>query len=145
MTATRTPGRPPARTHAKRHQSRQRKLLCPACWFIAYASAVAVIACGLPSCACGRSMSVALPRDLAVIDPDQFDELAGSTPTRGAYNAMMRDAGFDGMILRNKGDDPIVARARAMRQKRCGQEGCGRFAAKGFKTCTVHGSHAMPF
>ena len=80
MSATRSPGRPAARSKAKRHSSRQRKLACSACGFICYASAGAVIACGLPRCACGAPMSVANPRDLAVIDPDQFDQLAGSLP-----------------------------------------------------------------
>jgi hypothetical protein len=103
-----------------------------------------VIACGLPRCACGSAMSVANPRDLAVIDPDQFDQLAGSMP-KAAHNAMMRDCGFDGMIIRDKGHDPIVARMRANRQKRCSQDGCGRFAAKDSPLCPVHGAVSIPF
>ena len=138
------PGRPPARAKAKRHSSRQRKLLCPACGFIAYASAGAVIACGLPRCACGSALSVANPRDLAVIDPDQFDQLAGSLP-KGAHNQMMRECGFDAMVIRDPGHDPIVARMRANRQKRCAAEGCGRFAANGSKTCAQHGGQSLPF
>ncbi len=138
------PGRPAARTKAKRHQSRQRKLSCPACGFIAYASAGAVIACGLPRCACGSPLAIANPRDLAVIDPDGFDQLAASLSKR-AHNDMMRDCGFDAMILRDKGHDPIVARMRAARQKRCSHDGCGRFAASGSKTCAQHGGDTIPF
>jgi hypothetical protein len=144
MTATRSPGRPPARAKAKRHSSRQRKLACNSCGFICYASAGAVIACGLPVCACGQPLSVALPRDLAVIDPDGFEQLAGRL-SKAAHNRLMRACGFDAMILRDKGHDPIVARMRAARQKRCAADGCGRFAANGSPTCAQHGAQAMPF
>ena len=144
MSATRSPGRPAARSKVKRHSSRQRKLACSACGFICYASAGAVIACGLPRCACGLAMSVANPRDLAVIDPDQFDQLAGSLP-KAAHNAMMRDCGFDTMVIRDPGHDPVVARMRANRQKRCSQDGCGRFAANGSKTCAQHDGQTIPF
>jgi hypothetical protein len=137
-------GRPPARLKSKRHQSRQRKLACSACGFICYASAGAVMSCGLPRCGCGQSMNVANPRDLAVIDPDGFEQLAGSLP-KAAHNAMMRDCGFDAMILRDKGHDPVVARMRANRQKRCAADGCGRFAANGSKLCSLHGDQGMPF
>ena len=138
------PGRPAAHAKAKRHQARQRKLACSACGFICYASAGAVIACGLPRCACGSSLSVANPRDLAVIDPESFDQLAGSL-SKPAHNQMMRECGFDAMILRDKSHDPAVARMRAARQKRCSQDGCGRFAANGSKTCAQHGDQGVPF
>jgi len=144
MTATRSPGRPPARTKAKRHSSRQRKLACSACGFICYASAGAVIACGLPLCSCGRPLAIANPRDLAVIDPDSFEELTGRL-SKVAHNAMTRDAGFDDMILRDRGHDPVVARMRAARQKRCAADGCGRFAAKGSPNCAQHGAQDIPF
>lgn len=138
------PGRPPARLKAKRHASRQRKLACTACGFICYASAGAVIACGLPRCGCGMPLSVANPRDLSVIDPESFEQLAGQLP-KAAHNAMMRTAGYDGMVIRDKGHDPAVARARAARQKRCALESCGRFARKGSAMCAVHDSADMPF
>ena len=138
------PGRPAAHAKAKRHQSRQRKLSCPACGFIAYASAGAVIACGLPVCGCGQPLTVANPRDLAVIDPESFDQLAGSL-SKPAHNQMMRECGFDAMILRDKGHDPVVARMRANRQKRCAQDRCGRFAAHGSMTCAQHGGDSIPF
>jgi hypothetical protein len=99
---------------AKQSKSRQRKLHCASCGFIAYASAGAVISCGLPVCACGERMSVAKPRDLAVIDPDGFEQLAGSLSKRG-HNEMMREAGFDGMVIRDPGHDPAVQRTRALR------------------------------
>jgi hypothetical protein len=144
MSATRTPGRPPARLKAKRNQSRQRKLSCDACGFICYASAGAVITCGLPVCSCGQPLTIANPRDLAVIDPESFEQLAGSL-SKAAHNQMMRECGFDAMILRDKGHDPVVARMRANRQKRCSQDGCGRFAANGSKTCAQHGGNSIPF
>jgi hypothetical protein len=103
-----------------------------------------VISCGLPRCGCGKSMNVAHPRDLAVIDPDQFEQLAGSL-SKAAHNAMMRDCGFDAMILRDKGHDPVVARMRASRAKRCAAEGCGRFAAKHSLTRAQHGDQGIPF
>jgi hypothetical protein len=111
-------------------KSRQRKLHCVGCGFICYASAGAVSSCGLPSCGCGLPLVVANPRDLAVIDPEGFDQLAGVLP-KAAHNAMMREAGFDGMILRDRCHDPAVARVRASRQVRVG----GKFAPKA----------AMPF
>ena len=83
-------------------------------------------------------------RDLAVIDPDQFEQLAGSL-SKAAHNAMMRDCGFDAMILRDKGHDPVVARMRASRAKRCAAEGCGRFAAKQSLTRAQHGDQGIPF
>lgn len=95
-------------------KSRQRKLHCVSCGFICYASAGAMISCGLPTCACGTQLQVAKPRDLAVVDPDAFDELAGILSKRG-HNEMMRECGFDQMIIRDKCHDPAVQRARALR------------------------------
>jgi hypothetical protein len=89
-------------------------------------------------------LSIANPRDLAVIDPESFDQLAGSL-SKPAHNQMMRECGFDAMILRDRGHDPAVARMRAARQKRCSQDGCGRFAANGSKTCAQHGDQGVPF
>ena len=129
---------------ATQSKSRQRKLHCTGCGFIVYASAGSVISCGLPFCACGERMTIAKPRDLAVIDPDGFEQLAGSLSKRG-HNEMVRECGFDAMILRDKGQDPAVARARAMRQKRCNADGCGRFASHGASTCAQHGGVALPF
>ena len=60
-----------------------------------------------------------------MIDPESFDQLAGILPKK-AHNAMMREAGFDGMVIRDKCHDPAVARVRASRQMRVG----GRFAPK---------------
>jgi hypothetical protein len=34
---------------------------------------------------------------------------------------------------------------RAARQKRCSQDGCGRFAAHGSKRCAQHGGNSIPF
>lgn len=130
----------PATTRA----GRQRKLACPACGFIAYASAGAVISCGLPTCGCGQPLTVANPRDLAVIDPESFEELRSILPMAG-HNAMVRAAGYDGLVVRSKGHDPRVARARALRQKRCSVDGCGRFAAKGTSTCELHATREMSF
>jgi hypothetical protein len=139
-----SPGRPAARLKSKRHSGRQRKLSCTGCGFICYASAGAVISCGLPVCACGLPLTVANPRDLAVIDPDEFEALAGRL-SKTSHNAMMREAGFDMMILRDRGHDPAAARLRASRAKRCSSDGCGRFASKASALCSVHSSADMPF
>ena len=145
ITEVAVPGRPPARLIAKRHQSRQRKLSCE-CGFICYASAGAVVACGLPVCGCGRELTVANPRDLAVIDPDGFEDAANGMPTLAGHNALMRAGGFTDSIIRGPGHDPAVARRRALRMKRCSSDACGRFARKGSPYCGVHaGAADMPF
>jgi hypothetical protein len=76
--------------------------------------------------------------------PDGFEELAGRL-SKAAHNQMMRECGFDAMILRDKGHDPVVARMRPNRQKRCAAEGCGRFAANGSLTRAQHGGQSIPF
>lgn len=113
-----TVGRPPARSRAKRHTSRQRKIQCDACGFIAYASAGALMTAGLPSCGCGARMAVAHVRDLAIIEPDAFEALADSMPTRGARNALMLEAGYAGAIIHYKDSDPATrAKASATRRR----------------------------
>ena len=76
--------------------------------------------------------------------PARGHQLAGSLP-KAAHNAMMRDCGFDAMVIRDPGHDPIVARIRANRQKRRTHDGCGRFAAYGSKACAQHGDQGIPF
>lgn len=102
---------------ATTRNGRQRKLSCDRCGFICYASAGAVIRAGVPVCGCGAPMTVANPRDLAVIDPDGFDALAGAMPTRSAFNALMRECGYTDSIIRDRSSDPM-ARARAAASRR---------------------------
>ena len=90
MSATvkqRKPGRP-----AKDHRGRLRKIECPACGFIARASAAALRAAGVPVCGCGEPMQVPQLRDLERIDPDGFERSSAgyrtaSTPRRCASSA----------------------------------------------------------
>jgi hypothetical protein len=58
---------------------------------------------------------------------------AGRPPARlksKRHSSRQRKLACSAMILGDKGHDPVVARMRASRAKRCAAEGCGRFAAK---------------
>ena len=97
MSATvkqRKPGRP-----AKDHRGRLRKIECPACGFIARASAAALRAAGMPLCGCGEPMAVPELRDLERIDPDRFEQTIGGLSHR-AHTAAMRELGYEDAIVR---------------------------------------------
>lgn len=128
-----TPGRP-----AKGHKGRQRKLSCEACGFIAYASAGAIMAAGIPSCGCGRPMEIANLRDLEVIDPEGFERLVGSLGLK-AGNAAMRELGYTDAIVRR-------SPPRRSRQPQCKSDGCSRFRRNGSDHCTsCQELQAVPF
>lgn len=131
--SNRAPGRP-----SKGHKGRQRKLACPACGFIAYASAGAVIAAGIPTCGCGQPMTVANLRDLEKIDPDGFEQLLGSLSVK-ARNAAMRELGYTDAIERR-------SPGRRTRQPQCAHTDCSRFRAYGVRYCAEHAElEAIPF
>jgi hypothetical protein len=61
--ATASPVRPAGGRPAKGYRGRQRKLSCPLCGFIAYATAGALTRAGVPVCGCGEPMVLANIRD----------------------------------------------------------------------------------
>lgn len=131
--AVATPGRP-----AKGHKGRQRKLACPACGFIAYASAGAVQSAGIPTCGCGSPMAVANLRDLEVIDPDGFEQLVGSLSLKGG-NAAMRELGYLDSIVRR-------SPPRRTNQPQCKRDGCSRFRRAAVDYCEpCQQQEAIPF
>ena len=118
---------------AKGHTGRQRKVLCEACGFIAYASRGALQRSGFPVCGCGRPMALANLRDRAAVEWDALEaELASYG--RDAYTAAMRELGYTDMIERGsrygKGGGP---------QKRCEETGCNVFASGRY--CNEHAGH----
>ena len=64
-TAKRPGGRP-----RKDGAGRWRRLSCPSCGFIAYASAAALRRAGLPACACGDTLALTSWRDRLAVDED---------------------------------------------------------------------------
>jgi hypothetical protein len=118
------PAANPGGRPAKGHKGRQRKLCCPDCGFIAYATAGAVErAGGLPSCACGGAMIVPNLRDRAAIEWDALEAELVSYG-RDAYDAAMRELGYGGMV------EPRTAPRRSgAAQQRCQGPGCHKFTA----------------
>lgn len=93
------PASNPGGRPAKGHKGRQRKLCCPECGFICYATAGAVErAGGLPSCACGSPLIVPNLRDRAVIEWDQL-EAELSQLGRERWNDAMREIGSLDLVL----------------------------------------------
>lgn len=126
---TRPTGRP-----AKGHTGRQRKSSCPACGFIAYASASAYRRAGMPVCGCGVRLQLANLRDIAELEPERLDELG-----ERSYHAAMRELG---MV------DEIHAKQppRLSKQPQCTEPGCTRFRKRGSKRCTpCEGADTLPF
>lgn len=121
---------------AKGHKGRQRKLCCPDCGFIAYATAGAVErAGGLPTCACGARMIVPNLRDRAVIEWDAL-EADLSRLGRDEWNAAMREIGAKDLVMPKYGD-----RRSGLGSKRCAwAEGhCVKFTATIY--CPEHDPH----
>jgi len=114
------------------HRGRQRKLSCPLCGFIAYATAGALTRAGVPVCGCGEPMVLAKVRDRAYVEWDNL-EAELQALGRDAYNAAMRELGFTDMIERR------TDRRGGAVQKRCEAHGCHRFT--GGRYCREHEQH----
>lgn len=97
-------------------KSRQRKIECPACGVILYGSAAA-LGVGMPTCACGESMVVANLGDLAVIDPEGFEKVAGTLGER-EHNGLMRVLGYDHAV--------VSTNARSIGTRQCKRASCKR-------------------
>lgn len=114
---------------AKGHTGRQRKLECPDCGFIAYASGTAITSAGVPTCACGEPMVVANVRDLLALGMVDVSEI--DTPT-------LRKLGY-----------ADVTRAKAPPSHkpwaRCTFEGCNRRRARSESFCSEHVNCIIPF
>jgi hypothetical protein len=106
------PAANPGGRPAKGHKGRQRKLCCPDCGFIAYATAGAVErAGGLPLCACGGAMIVPNLRDRAVIEWDTLEaELSRLGVDR--WNAAMREIGATALVAPKHADRRSGAAAK---------------------------------
>jgi hypothetical protein len=127
------PGRP-----AKGHTGRQRKLSCPTCGFICYASASAITSAGLPACGCGAPIVLVNVRDIALIEPERLEQSLRMT-SRKQRTAAMRELGWlDGIERRNAG--------RRSPQPQCSADGCSKFRKRGDRFCAEHRElEAIPF
>ncbi len=78
-----------------------RKVHCPLCGVIVYASAGALKRSGMPTCGCGEPLQLANMRDRAVIEWDALQqELESYGPD--AFDNAMRAMGFTDMIGRKR-------------------------------------------
>lgn len=88
------PSRPPSRAKV----GRMRKIECPDCGLILYATSAAALArVGLPACACGGAFTVPNLRDRLAVDPDGLrgeleDAGFAAARSRGASMAQAEDA-----------------------------------------------------
>jgi hypothetical protein len=127
---------PATRESRGKSRSRLLKINCDSCGMILRGSAAALSA-GMPACSCGGSFEVADLASLEKVDPALFLERVQQLPL-GEHNALMRELGYDGAVIKRKCDENRRAPAR------CKHVGCGAFRPAGKLYCAKHAAEHDP-